>query len=82
VALRGQGGEPLWLEHPLARGVDVVALPLAQMPGAVLYSINEFPQADMMVAVGMEAFILGYPLGIGGGVFSIWKRASIASPTF
>jgi hypothetical protein len=49
------------------------------MLGATLYSVNDLPQASMMVAVGMDAFILGYPRGIGAGIFPIWKRASIAS---
>jgi hypothetical protein len=78
VPLRGERNEPLWLEHPMARGVDVVALPLPPMPGGLLYSINLLPQERMLVAVGMDAFILGYPLGIGAGVFPIWERASIA----
>ena len=31
------------------------------------------------MAVGIDAFIIGYPFGISTGSFPIWKRASIAS---
>jgi hypothetical protein len=73
MPLRGRDGEPLWLEHPLARKVDVVA---------ILCPINLIPQTDMLVAVGLEAFILGYPFGIGRSTFPVWKRASIASEPY
>jgi hypothetical protein len=80
IPLRGQQGEPLWLEHPsAARKVDVVALPLPSIRGAIFYPINEMPQMNMLVTVGLEAFILGYPFGISVSTFPVWKRASIAS---
>src|ERR1700727_111097 len=46
IPLRGQEGEPLWLEHPLAREVDVIALPLPIIRGAILCPINQMPQTD------------------------------------
>ena len=79
LPLRDRSGAPLWLEHPMASGVDVVALPLPELPGAVLYPINEMPDADMLSVIGMDAFILGYPFGIAVSTLPIWKRASIAS---
>ena len=33
----------------------------------------------MLVVVGMDTFILGYPFGIAVSALPIWKRASIAS---
>lgn len=79
LLLRDANSSPLWLEHPMARGVDVVALPLPEMPGAVLYPINEMSDAPMHVSIGIDAFILGYPFGIDVSTLPIWKRASIAS---
>ncbi len=79
LPLRDVDGAPLWLEHPMARGVDVVALPLPAMPGAVLHPINEMPNHPMQICIGMDAFILGYPFGIHVSTLPIWKRASIAS---
>jgi hypothetical protein len=63
----------------MACGVDVVALPLPEMPGAVLHPINEMPNSPMQVSIGSDAFILGYPFGINVSTLPIWKRASIAS---
>lgn len=82
IPLRGQEGEPLWLEHPLAREVDVIALPLPLIRGAILCPINQMPKTDMLIAVGIEAFILGYPFGIGVSTLPVWKRASIASEPY
>ncbi len=79
LPLRNANGRPLWHEHPMARGVDVVALPLPAMPGAVLHPINEMPDDPMQVSIGIDAFILGYPFGINVSTLPIWKRASIAS---
>jgi hypothetical protein len=81
---------PLWLEHPVYRGLecpgfgerlDIVALPI-QIPegGAVLKieAVNTVP--NMRLKVAMDVFVLGYPMGIdGGGEFPIWKRGSIAT---
>ncbi|HVB82922.1 MAG TPA: tyrosine-type recombinase/integrase [Candidatus Binataceae bacterium] len=79
LPLRGADSAPLWLEHPMARGVDVVALPLPVMPGAILYPINEMASAPIGISIGMEAFILGYPFGIHVSTLPIWKQASVAS---
>jgi Trypsin-like peptidase domain len=79
LPLRDTNDAPLWLEHPMARGVDVVALPLPAMPGAVLHPVNEMPSARIQISVGIDAFILGYPFGIHVSTLPIWKRASIAS---
>jgi hypothetical protein len=79
LPLRNMDGAPLWLEHPMGRRLDVVALPLPNLPSAVLYPINDMQWAPMHVSVGIDAFILGYPFGISVSTLPIWKRASIAS---
>jgi len=77
--LRDGNGNPLWLEHPKGHIVDVVALPLAIIPEVDFHPINALTQFPMRVSVGLDAFILGYPFGIGVSTLPIWKRASIAS---
>jgi len=79
LPLRDAEGVPLWLEHSAVRGIDVVALPLPEMPDVALYPINEMDDDPMLVAIGTDAFILGYPFGNAASTFPIWKRASIAS---
>ncbi|HET6379206.1 MAG TPA: trypsin-like peptidase domain-containing protein [Methylocella sp.] len=83
--LHDENGVPLWLEHPeMARNVDVAALPLPLNRDAELYPINEMQKSPMLefpmlVSVGVDAFILGYPFNIKVSTLPIWKRASIAS---
>jgi hypothetical protein len=80
LALRDPARQLLWLEHPISlRQVDVIALPLPNMPDADLFPINEMSSVQMRVTVGAEAFILGYPFAIGPYALPVWKRASIAS---
>jgi hypothetical protein len=79
LPLLNADGVPLWLEHPLMPAVDVVALPLPEMPGTVLNPINEMPSNPASPPIGYDAFILGYPFGIGVSTLPIWKRASVAS---
>src|SRR5271166_2903969 len=79
LPLHSASSEPLWLEHPSGRSVDVVALPLPEMPDYTLHPINEMPWEPMRLSVGLDAFILGYPFGMSVSELPIWKRASIAS---
>jgi len=77
-------GEPKWLEHPtFGNRVDVVAMKLAKLGSATLsnHPLNTYANfVDYDLAVGDEAFVLGYPLGLDGGPhLPIWKRASIAT---
>ena len=44
-----------------------------------MYPINEMPNDDLLLQIGMDVFVLGYPFGIGPGGLPIWKRGSIAS---
>lgn len=72
-------GDPLWLVDKVrGRQVDVAALPVAGDTQVELYPINWLPQEPMFIKVGMDVFILGYPLGITAARLPIWKRGSIA----
>lgn len=83
IDLFSKSGEPQWLEHPRYGGaVDVVAVPCALDCNQLATSpFNR--QRDLLAfdpSVGTDVFVLGYPLGLSGGLgLPIWKRGSIAS---
>jgi hypothetical protein len=86
IPLYDENGNPNWLVHrQYGHRVDVVALEIGILD-AILFDqpINTYEGfVDFDVAVGDDAFVLGYPLGLGGGGrFPIWKRASIASEPY
>jgi hypothetical protein len=84
LELFDESGQPQWLEHPVfGNRVDVVALKVAKLGDAQLINqpLNTYSDfVDYLVAVGEDAFVLGFPLGLDGGPrLPIWKRASIAT---
>ena len=81
IHIRQDSGEVGWLVHPThKRGIDVVAIPLVGdlVSSVHFYSINKMGSADLLVKIGMDVFVLGYPFGSGNGL-PVWKRGSIAS---
>jgi Trypsin-like peptidase domain len=77
-----QPGKPTWLEHAVhGHNIDVVAIPITLPEDAEVLTVgyvNTLP--TMSLKVSREVFVLGYPKGIsGGGLFPIWKKASIAT---
>jgi Trypsin-like peptidase domain len=80
VSIRDSDGAPLWSVHPKhGNKIDVVALPLETYPDVEMYAINHMTNENLLVQIGMDVFVLGFPFGIGPGGFPIWKRGSIAS---
>jgi trypsin-like peptidase len=80
VNVRSDAGAPLWLVHPTyGQKVDVVAVPLQNYDDVDMYAINTLPSDDLVIQVGMDVFVLGFPFGIATAGFPIWKRGSIAS---
>jgi len=83
IVLRDKDGTPLWYVHPkYGKKVDVVAVPVDPPHQYDVRPINEMPTKAMVARVGMDVFILGYPLGMPDHpAYStpIWKRGSIAS---
>jgi len=68
--------------HPTKkRAVDVVAIRLTGPAIAAIdpRPINTMPSKDMVVEIGADVFILGYPFGRGETALPIWKRGSVAS---
>jgi hypothetical protein len=80
IPLRGTDGQPLWKVHALHReAIDVVAIPIEAYADVEMYAVNTLNQLDLMIRVGNDVFVLGYPFGLGPGGLPIWKRASVAS---
>ncbi|NOJ48421.1 trypsin-like peptidase domain-containing protein [Bradyrhizobium archetypum] len=80
VALRTEAGEPNWFVHPQhGKNVDVVALPLTSFPDVEMYPINKMENTNLQLSVGMDVYVLGYPYGLGGAGFPVWKRGSFAT---
>ncbi|MEP2024022.1 MAG: hypothetical protein ABJT40_10810 [Nonlabens ulvanivorans] len=78
--------KPDWYVHPqFGYRVDVVAIPVVRTKEVTkhikLFPINRAElDNDFPPTVSDDAFILGYPLDINGGMeLPIWKRASIAT---
>ncbi len=71
----------IWYEHPTCEKVDVVAIPLSDSNEInQLKCINDHSLiTDIKIDVGMEVFVIGYPLAIDVKGTPLWKRASIAS---
>lgn len=75
-------GSPRWLEHAQGKVIDVVALPLSNIPPA----IDVFPldlvlaDADLIPQPAMSVSIIGFPFGLSaGGARPIWKTGHIAT---
>ena len=86
--LYDSSGNPRWFVHPAAGStVDVVAIPLpSDRPETIdpnascrTYPINTLQESKLMVGVGMDVFVIGYPFGNHQSGYPVWKRASIAS---
>jgi hypothetical protein len=82
IDIRDADDTPLWFVHP-ARKVDIAVMPLRFTEDQIrllnLYPMNKITTADLLVYIGMEVFILGYPFGVRIPQYPIWKRGSIAS---
>lgn len=75
-------GRASWFEHPKhGRRVDVGALPLEDLHQySFRAATGKESGADMLLQVGDDVYILGYPLGISATQhFALWKRGSVAS---
>ena len=75
-------GRPLWREHPeLARGVDVVTLPLTDLHNVQLYPYDLGPlPTELAIAVPQELSVVGFPFGLRvGGSLAVWVRGTIAT---
>lgn len=76
-------GTAQWFQHPsLGQDADVAVLPIDEAAVGKTKDILDPGGHDesMWIDLGQEVFLPGYPLGLtGGGLFPIWKRASVAT---
>lgn len=83
VPLFNPEGSPTWIEHPLGRMVDVVAIPIIALSTTLvqLYPLDlDLAAVDMLAMPAMPISVIGYPLGLStGGSWPIWKTGHIAS---
>lgn len=81
ISIRDEDSNPRWLVHPV-RNVDIAILPLPYEGGDSVFAlnpINDPPDRDLFVGIGMDCYILGYPFGAPPPGYPVWKRGSIAS---
>lgn len=75
--------KPIWTEHPeFGSRFDAVAIPLSGIENTRIIAANadSLHLENIRLYPSLEAFVLGYPRGMGGGGhFPIWKRATIAT---
>jgi len=82
IHIRQDSGEVAWLVHPThKRKIDVVAIPLgSELVSSIRFCpINKMGSSDLLVKIGMDVFVLGYPFGPGKTGLPVWKKGSIAS---
>jgi len=74
-------GNHLWIEHPLGRQIDVIALQLPIHNDVKVYSLDtSLAHTDLIVSPSDPVSIVGFPYGIAAaGKFPIWKTGHIAS---
>ena len=74
---------PSWLEHPLGKAIDVVAIALSPEVTARIgiHSLDlALANVDMLAIPALPVSVIGYPLGISAGEsWPIWKTGHIAS---
>ena len=79
--LLNSNGKRLWFEHPRGKEIDVVALPLQNIPQEAEIMPLDLSLADVDMAINpaMDVSIIGYPLEFAEkNFFAIWKTGHIA----
>ncbi len=77
-----QDGSPRWIEHVQGQAIDVVALPLSNVPPVIeVFSLDmALADADLIPQPAMSVSIIGFPFGLSaGGAWPIWKTGHIAT---
>lgn len=80
IELRDANGLPRWFVHPhLGSAVDIAAVAVPDQIAREVPAIFDLPREQLMIRVGMDVFVLGYPYGLRSTNLPIWKRGSLAS---
>jgi hypothetical protein len=74
-------GKAFWKQHPIhGQNVDIAVLEVYPPNGYKFYPINSMQMTtDMAIGVGMDVFVLGFPVKLFTHIHPIWKRATIAT---
>lgn len=81
LPLVDEDGAKLWLEHPLGKLIDVVAIPIRGVGGVDIFPLDlKLADVDILAMPAMRVTVVGYPLGLSAGEsWPIWKTGHIAS---
>ncbi len=81
LQISDKNNSPIWIEHSAyGRNIDVAALLLPSQTQDIVKPLNSLPTTPgLLLAPGVDLFILGFPRGLSGEGRPIWKRASIAT---
>jgi hypothetical protein len=74
-------GKHLWLQHPMGKVIDVVAIPIAAVRDIEVHALDlALADVDIVPTPAMPVSVIGYPLGLAAGEsWPIWKTGHIAS---
>lgn len=74
-------GKKLWLEHPMGKVIDVVAIPIGSVQNIDVHALDlALADVDIVPTPAMPVSVIGYPLGLAAGEsWPIWKTGHIAS---
>lgn len=75
-------GKPAWFQHPKGQDVDVAVFPITDIPDdCIVYdAVRPDEKSNMALNVGMDVFVLGFPLGrTKQDTLPVWKRGSVSS---
>lgn len=72
--------KPLWIEHPLGREIDIVAIPITPNKDIKLFPLDfALINTDVVLRPAMLVSIVGFPWGLTSSGWPIWKTGHIAS---
>jgi hypothetical protein len=81
LPLQDADGRDLWLEHPMGKAIDVVAIPITTVHNIDVHVLDlALADVDIVPTPAMPVSVIGYPLGLAAGEsWPIWKTGHIAS---
>ncbi len=79
--LVNNNGNPTWFQHRNGQAIDIAVLPSPDIPDdCIIYDPVKPDETNMAFMVGMDVFVVGFPLGLAKqGIFPVWKRGSVSS---
>lgn len=78
----GEGNQKWYEMQNNDKMIDIAVLPITQDLDGCILNIEDAEEPfneSVFIEIANDVYVLGYPFGPIGGVFPIWKKASIAS---